>query len=359
MSDVSVIKFENETYTIKDQMARRLIESLNSKTNAMGNGSPLIAASTAEMTNTSKIYVNTTDGKWYFHNGNSWVAGGTYQATSVDYIKNQFYENNIGYIDNNKNVCNIFNPHNSYDGYFQGSDGSFSEHEWYATTDYLSVNGGADLIIGEYGDNIFFGFYDVNKKWIERIVNVNSLTIPENASYVRIGYVKARKSEIEIYEGSAFPSNKYYYTNFIRNNPVIKNTPHAKLMRGSITIKSIDNINKTITLNVAANTIIYCENEFAVVNAGEYTISNNEGIFVNAKTGNIENQTLTLKRIGETNIFNGLYFLGYMSDCVVFHDNFKPFEVNKTGFLTYEKISDAVKLTNLFIYNNKKTILYD
>lgn len=47
-------------------------------------GSPLTATSTAGMTDTSKVYVNTTDGKWYYHNGTAWVAGGTYNSQGID-----------------------------------------------------------------------------------------------------------------------------------------------------------------------------------------------------------------------------------------------------------------------------------
>ena len=47
-------------------------------------GSPLTASSTAGMTDTSKVYVNTTDGKWYYYDGSAWVAGGTYNSQGID-----------------------------------------------------------------------------------------------------------------------------------------------------------------------------------------------------------------------------------------------------------------------------------
>ena len=62
----------------------------NAKIRAVESGSPLVASSTAGMTDTSRVYVNTTDGKWYYYNGSSWIAGGIYQATedsdSVDLL---------------------------------------------------------------------------------------------------------------------------------------------------------------------------------------------------------------------------------------------------------------------------------
>lgn len=50
---------------------------------AVGNGSPLVASSTDDMTDTTKTYVNTTDGKWYYYDGTTWIAGGTYQSTGI------------------------------------------------------------------------------------------------------------------------------------------------------------------------------------------------------------------------------------------------------------------------------------
>lgn len=47
-------------------------------------GSPLVASSTAGMTDTDKVYVNTTDGKWYYYDGDSWEIGGTYNSQGID-----------------------------------------------------------------------------------------------------------------------------------------------------------------------------------------------------------------------------------------------------------------------------------
>ena len=56
---------------------------LQTQINEVASGSPLVAASTSEMTDTSRVYVNTTDGKWYYYDGDSWEIGGTYQATGL------------------------------------------------------------------------------------------------------------------------------------------------------------------------------------------------------------------------------------------------------------------------------------
>ena len=53
-------------------------------------GYPFTAATAADMTDTTKIYVYTgsetgyTNGDWYYYNGSAWVSGGVYNATAFD-----------------------------------------------------------------------------------------------------------------------------------------------------------------------------------------------------------------------------------------------------------------------------------
>ena len=59
------------------------ITNLQRQVNGLASGSPIPVSSTSQMTNTSKIYVLTTDGNWYYYNGSAWVSGGTYQSTGI------------------------------------------------------------------------------------------------------------------------------------------------------------------------------------------------------------------------------------------------------------------------------------
>jgi hypothetical protein len=54
------------------------------------------------MADTSKVYVNTTDGYWYYYNGSAWVQGGVYQSTGV--AANSIYLDNL----NNHVIGNDF-----------------------------------------------------------------------------------------------------------------------------------------------------------------------------------------------------------------------------------------------------------
>lgn len=60
-----------ETYATKSQVQ------------SLANGSPLVASSIAGMTDTTKTYVNTSDGNWYYYNGSQWVIGGVYQSSGI------------------------------------------------------------------------------------------------------------------------------------------------------------------------------------------------------------------------------------------------------------------------------------
>ena len=66
------------TYATKTELI-----AVGEQISSLANGSPLTASSTSEMTDTTRVYVNTTDGHWYYYDGSSWADGGVYQATEL------------------------------------------------------------------------------------------------------------------------------------------------------------------------------------------------------------------------------------------------------------------------------------
>lgn len=58
--------------------------AVGNKIRAIASNTPDVVTSVSAMTDTSQIYVLSTDGKWYYHNGSAWVAGGEYGAVSTD-----------------------------------------------------------------------------------------------------------------------------------------------------------------------------------------------------------------------------------------------------------------------------------
>lgn len=67
------------TPTVKERVA--VLESMIQR---VASGAPIVVASTSAMTDTAQIYVLSTDGNWYYHNGSTWVAGGVYGAVATD-----------------------------------------------------------------------------------------------------------------------------------------------------------------------------------------------------------------------------------------------------------------------------------
>lgn len=76
-------KTNNALMIMNDTINTNKLE-LDNKIQALASGSPLVASSVSDMTDTKKVYVNTSDGNWYYHNGTNWLAGGVYLANKLE-----------------------------------------------------------------------------------------------------------------------------------------------------------------------------------------------------------------------------------------------------------------------------------
>lgn len=177
---------------------------LQHQVNSLASGSPLVASSVSEMIDTSRVYVNTSDGNWYYYDGSQWVEGGVYQSTgiadgSVTPAKTSFVKTEIG--------SNKFNV-NSDDNYFGSSTSDCYSVE--RNGNITHITGGVDRIfdtlhlmdVSEFnGEHLEIGTgNNKNNKAIYRIVFYNEsmtvlsyeewktsgVTIPEGAYYCRI-----------------------------------------------------------------------------------------------------------------------------------------------------------------------------
>lgn len=84
--DLVIANYKNDIDTEFSEYQTSVNSTLSGFNNAiqsLASGSPLVASSTAGMTDTTRVYVNTTDGKWYYYDGDSWEIGGTYQASEI------------------------------------------------------------------------------------------------------------------------------------------------------------------------------------------------------------------------------------------------------------------------------------
>lgn len=120
------------------------IDTINTKVNASVGIQPIPVSSVEDMTNTSKVYVNTIDGYWYYYNGTNWVQGGIYQSTSntadVTSLKNQMYDINGNMV---------------LDDLFEIGNITISNQEWTYTNSTTRVRTKEDVTISlKTGDTV-------------------------------------------------------------------------------------------------------------------------------------------------------------------------------------------------------------
>ena len=213
-----ITNFKN---TINDE-----INIINNKVNSATSGSPLVASNVSEMTNTDRIYVNTTDGKWYYYDGDSWEIGGTYQATqnadgSITYkmlddkLQNSFIENTTT------------TNYQQIDGYWINATGTIEALNNYS---YYDINPVPNDILklrlninpGAYANNVYIWcIKDLNgniiksKKFGEAIADetlinkiyTDEIEIPLNANKLLINI------QTTSYDNYILKTNKYITTN--------------------------------------------------------------------------------------------------------------------------------------------------
>lgn len=73
----------NDRLDENEKNQENLSSQLDTKANKNEVGAPLTATNISEMTDKTKVYVNTTDGNWYSWNGSDWVIGGVYNSIAI------------------------------------------------------------------------------------------------------------------------------------------------------------------------------------------------------------------------------------------------------------------------------------
>ena len=83
--DRNILVSDAQSTDISTSLYEQLVDLIKATT-----GSPLKAATAAEMTNENKIYVYTgnesgyTKGHWYYYNGSAWTDGGIYNSAGIE-----------------------------------------------------------------------------------------------------------------------------------------------------------------------------------------------------------------------------------------------------------------------------------
>lgn len=172
-----------------DQYNQKSIDRYNDLANRISlveTISPTVVTSTAAMTDTSKIYVLTTDNNWYYYDGDSWEVGGSYSSadlvTKVNGI-NTFLDG-CGYL--------------TFDGGYIKTDGTIEAHSsWKHSNEYLPLLFIKGYTVPAWSSVSCVAFYDENKSFISGLHGTGAYYdthetitkesgIPSNAKYIRI-----------------------------------------------------------------------------------------------------------------------------------------------------------------------------
>ena len=207
-SDYVDVNGETLTNKLNNKAEKSQINNLQSQINGLASGSPLAASSVAGMTDTTRVYVNTTDGNWYYYNGSAWIIGGVYQSTSLNFLYDTLlledgFINSIGLITANAN---------------------------FKHTKYLPINIISTFQIKGTQGSLVYAYYDKDLKYLGGLAGNNSSdvitsfeNIPENTMYIRFTKSLNKTFNINFNE---------YIQNFLEL--YIENYPKIKMLAGYI-----------------------------------------------------------------------------------------------------------------------------
>lgn len=180
---------------LESTLASDVSDEVTDQLSTLTSATPLVASSTAGMTDTTRIYVNSTDGHWYWYNGTTWVDGGVYQATGVDKnddVITNLYEN----IECLGNYSFSSSPTltDGYIDYNNGTASSYSESGRYKKTDYISILEAAkniDLTTNFYGV-CGWAIYSSSKQFVRGGTTLTISNIDNsNEKYIRFSSYNA------------------------------------------------------------------------------------------------------------------------------------------------------------------------
>jgi len=200
------------------------LDALENKVDALNDLSPEVVSSTSDMTDHSKLYLNTSDGYWYYYNGTQFVQGGEYNSDATDSAI-KWYLNDVASDGNN-----LINPFTCIMGSLKTSDGSYQTSSDYWVTDYIELDHTKIQQVGNYHRVGFIlnklepkayykiCYYDEDKilTFCDQIhnnpqVNISATSYPDISSW--------KYMRIQFYISDDIPFSGRYYVSFIQGNP--------------------------------------------------------------------------------------------------------------------------------------------
>lgn len=173
------------------------IDVIENQVTSLASGSPIAVTSTSQMTDHTKIYVNTTDGKWYYYDGDSWEIGGTYQSTgiangSIDILKldNQLKSNFFNFYGSYLDKGNAYTGYVTRTGVINTSDSSFSYYKINLTAGEIYTYSGRNisqlcgLVVMDNSDNVIYASQtETSTNYTDLIFKANSNNLTAYLSF--------------------------------------------------------------------------------------------------------------------------------------------------------------------------------
>ena len=247
------------------------IDEVDYKVTLAVGKTPIPVESTSDMTDTSQVYVNTTNGKWYYYDttNSEWTIGGTYQAaedsTKVTNMWNTFdttYDYNLFDYDNRIQHA-ILNTHGEI-SYQEPS----SQYYQMCVSPKLDVSG-ADYIVFNYMKPTTFCLYDESDTLIQRYASTDASLDVAHPTYVNDTQAKYMMASYNPASTSYdFNKTQYYLTDddsdtlrdYVPYNNIIMKAEHLPLNIRQDLFKFEPNFYPAGIKQAAWRGIVYAEN---------------------------------------------------------------------------------------------------
>ena len=310
------------------------INNIDSKVNSALSGAPTPVSSTAEMTDTSKIYLNTTDGKWYFYNGSSWIAGGVYQATEIE--DNSIDVSKLNVAKTGSIFYSSINVNKLADNKIQIKTNNYCY--LICNNRYYNVSN-KDVTVSIPDLDIDFLVYDINNSNFN-ILTQSQLNTADNKSNYIIFAVYFNNMIMPLFSQSNFYSSGFLnYSNQI----FFTKTPYSTI--------TIDKNNHTITFNN-----LYISSKKALVFAINNVVVNYDP---SINISYIIFEESTLKAVSFLDNFDYSRVVGYISDYGNFifvkdcEDLLNKNNINDKNYITINNMT-----TDLFNKNKNTKVVF-
>ena len=188
----------NENFINLQNTVNNSLEVFDNKIDNIVSGTPIPVSSTSDMTDTTRVYLNTTDGYWYYYDGDSWEQGEVYQASQI--ANNSIIE--PMYKETTHHSSQLFDKQHYFNGYID-------------STGVIHENGTSESGLGIYTDFIKIDPYKVQKTFCNHKLNyiyynsskeyisgtssistTNARPIPENTAYIRCSFLASDLNDI-------------------------------------------------------------------------------------------------------------------------------------------------------------------